>query len=176
MHLLGNLAYPLVLLLALAMPFVVQARMQSDAWWLHVLDALLLLGSTGALVGFYFVAAEGEKYVSNHISVGGFLITSSYDSTRSISASVDPCSTGGGVASLVVFDLALGGGFFSAVVSADQGRKIDVGGGISGDPTISVSKGSAMIFIKTSSGTVFSTAVPDLGSDEVELVYWRQRF
>ena len=126
--------------------------------------------------GFYYVVPDGEKFVTNHVSFGGFLITTTYDPTVA-AAAAGPCSSGGGGASsLFVFDLELGGGFFSAVISTDQGRKLDIGAGVAGDPRIVLSDGKAMIFVKTSKGQIITTDAPDVSGEPVELIYWRQRF
>jgi hypothetical protein len=55
-HLLGNLAYPLVILLALMMPLVATINASIPGWLWNVIDAGLLFGSTGSLVAFYLLA------------------------------------------------------------------------------------------------------------------------
>lgn len=55
-HLGGNIAYPLVLVLALLMPFGLAARYAYKSVPLSILDGIMLLGSTGALALFYFFA------------------------------------------------------------------------------------------------------------------------
>lgn len=58
-HLAANFAYPLVLVLALLMPFAVAARYSVTGVWLQLIDLLFLFGSTGSLVFFYMAA---ERY------------------------------------------------------------------------------------------------------------------
>lgn len=55
-HLGGNVAYPLVLILALLMPFGLAARYAYESVPLSILDGFMLLGSTGALAAFYYLA------------------------------------------------------------------------------------------------------------------------
>jgi cellulose synthase/poly-beta-1,6-N-acetylglucosamine synthase-like glycosyltransferase len=55
-HLLGNLAYPLVILFALMMPLVATINAPIPGWLWNVMDAGLLFGSTGSLVAFYLLA------------------------------------------------------------------------------------------------------------------------
>jgi cellulose synthase/poly-beta-1,6-N-acetylglucosamine synthase-like glycosyltransferase len=55
-HLLGNLAYPLAILLALMMPLVATINAPIPGWLWNVMDAGLLFGSTGSLVAFYLLA------------------------------------------------------------------------------------------------------------------------
>lgn len=59
-HLGGNIAYPLVLVLALILPFGLAARYAHKSTSLSIIDAVMLLGSTVALAMFYFLA---ERYV-----------------------------------------------------------------------------------------------------------------
>ena len=62
LHLAGNLAYPLVLVLGLLMPFAVAARYTVTGIWLMALDTLFLVGSTGSLIFFYLSA---ERYTGD---------------------------------------------------------------------------------------------------------------
>lgn len=56
LHLLGNLAYPGVILLALLMPAVVWARRGLLGWAPVLVDGSLVMGATGSLVAFYLLA------------------------------------------------------------------------------------------------------------------------
>lgn len=55
-HLCGNLAYPLVCVLAVLMPFGLAARYAFRSVPLSIMDAVLLLGSAGSLSTFYILA------------------------------------------------------------------------------------------------------------------------
>ncbi len=55
-HLLGNVAYPLVILVALLLPLVLLARPIDAPWWNDLIDLSLLCGATLSLVFFYYVA------------------------------------------------------------------------------------------------------------------------
>lgn len=55
-HLCGNLAFPLVLLLALIMPWAISARVLRVSPLAYLLDGGLLLGSTGSLVLSFLLA------------------------------------------------------------------------------------------------------------------------
>lgn len=59
LHLLNNLAYVMVIALSLLMPWAMAARGDTNVWWVHLLDAALLFGSTGSLVLFYAIGARG---------------------------------------------------------------------------------------------------------------------
>jgi type IV pilus assembly protein PilY1 len=128
--------------------------------------------------GFFIVAEDGEKFVSNHLIFGGFLITTSYSPTA---AGSDPCSVGAGVAYAYIVDLEGGTGFFgSGSGTSSSGRRLSLGSGVPADPQISVSSGASgvdsTIVIQTSTGAVLEIGGPGSGESPVELVYWKQDF
>ncbi len=57
-HLLGNLAYPLVIVLGILMPWVMVVRFSSEPGVMHLLDSLLFLSSTGLFVATYWGAGR----------------------------------------------------------------------------------------------------------------------
>lgn len=126
--------------------------------------------------GFFTVAEDGEKFISNSVAFAGFLITTSFIPEDN---ALDICSAGGS-AFLYIFDLETGGGFFSGAGSADQGRRLYIGDGIPTDPRISISRvgqsSSAKLFIQTSTGRLLEIDGPDPDTSPVELVYWKQDF
>ena len=125
--------------------------------------------------GFYFIAEDGEKFITNHAAFGGVLITASYlpdDGTGSV------CDADG-QAFAYIFDLGTGGGFFDPATSSSQGRRVTTGLGVPSDPRITISNsedGGVQILLKSSAGHVVSIGAPGLLPDPVDLVYWRQRF
>lgn len=58
-HLGGNIAYPMVLLLAVLMPFAVSSRYELLSWKLAVMDGLMFVGSAASLITFYALAERG---------------------------------------------------------------------------------------------------------------------
>ncbi|MEZ0310565.1 MAG: cellulose synthase family protein [Myxococcota bacterium] len=58
-HLAGNIAYPMVLLLAVLMPFAVSSRYELLSWKLAVVDGLMFVGSAASLITFYALAERG---------------------------------------------------------------------------------------------------------------------
>ena len=126
-------------------------------------------------LGFYFVAEDGEKFITNHAAFGGVLITASYlpdDGTGGV------CNADG-QSFAYIFDLATGGGFFDPATSSNQGRRVTTGLGVPSDPRITVSNsvdGGVQILLKSSAGQRVSIAAPGLLPEPVDLVYWRQRF
>ena len=126
-------------------------------------------------LGYYFVADEGEKFITNHAAFGGVLITTSYlpdDGTG------DVCNVSG-QAFAHIFDLASAEGFFDPAISSNQARRIASGMGVPSDPRITLSTsddGGVKILLKSSAGQLVTIDAPGLAPDPVDLVYWRQRF
>ena len=128
--------------------------------------------------GFYIIAEEGEKFVSNHAIFGGFFITTSFNPADT---TTDVCNVGAGSAFLYIVDLEGGTGFFgSGSGTSSSGRRLSLGSGVAGDPQISVSAGSggidSTIVVQTSTGQLLEIDGPDGNDSPVELVYWRQDF
>jgi cellulose synthase/poly-beta-1,6-N-acetylglucosamine synthase-like glycosyltransferase len=57
-HLAGNIAYPMVLLLAVLMPFAITSRYELLSWKLMVMDGLMFVGSAASLITFYSLAEK----------------------------------------------------------------------------------------------------------------------
>jgi type IV pilus assembly protein PilY1 len=127
-------------------------------------------------LGFYLVADDGEKFVTNHIAFAGFIITASFTPVQALIS--DPCVLGKGQAFLYIFALDNGGGFFTDDGSGPTStRRLSLGAGVPTNPNISTSgTGSGnKVFIQTSEGSVSTEDAPDEGSEPVGLVYWRQQ-
>ena len=128
--------------------------------------------------GFYLVADEGEKFVSNHLIFGGFFITTSFSPDDSGS---DICDAGAGSSFLYVVDLEGGTGFFrSGTGTSSSGRRLALGSGIAGDPQISISSSASgvgsTIVIQTSAGQLLEIDGPGGDDSPLHLVYWKQDF
>ncbi|MBC7794678.1 MAG: glycosyltransferase, partial [Clostridia bacterium] len=61
-HLCGNIAYPMVLLLALMMPFAVAKRYSIISWQYAIVDGLMFVGSSASLITFYTLAEKSVGY------------------------------------------------------------------------------------------------------------------
>ncbi|MDP6931380.1 MAG: glycosyltransferase, partial [Myxococcota bacterium] len=86
-HLCGNLAYPLVLLLALVLPWATLVRMerQDPFWWL--LDTAVLVLATGSVLLFYGTAARGAGQSSSlgrNLALMGVGIGLAVNQTRAV--------------------------------------------------------------------------------------------
>ncbi|MBW2281687.1 MAG: hypothetical protein JRG82_13180 [Deltaproteobacteria bacterium] len=121
-------------------------------------------------LGFFISARDGEKFVTDHITFQGFLITTTY----AVEDTGDPCNAGGS-SFVYIFDLATGAGFFGSDDSPEASdRSLSLGGGIPSSPAISVGENGATIFVSTSGGSVPSLEGPNEDESPVELVYWKQ--
>jgi type IV pilus assembly protein PilY1 len=125
-------------------------------------------------LGFYVVAEEGEKFITNHLAFAGFLITTSFKPLTGTGA----CATGG-EAFLYVLDLGTGGGFFGdQTTPPDLTRRLALGGGVPTDPSITTSTAGgsgSRILVQTSDGSVTNLDGPDDGLEPVKMVFWRQQ-
>jgi Tfp pilus tip-associated adhesin PilY1 len=122
--------------------------------------------------GYYIVAPDGEKFITNHIVFAGILLTLSYVPETNPS---DVCNTVG-TTNVWLFDVARGLGLLGASDRADA-----LGNGAPADPRISVSRDSngdmsVELIGQTSLGEVLKLPIPGEFPDPVEFVYWRQRF
>lgn len=128
-------------------------------------------------LGFFVVAEDGEKFTTNSVAFGGFLITTSFLPDSSAASLCEPAGSG----FLWVFNLETGGGFFASAAGTDQGRRASVGPGAPSDPAISVSQGAdgklkARLHLQTSEPRLLSIDAPEPSHEAVELIYWRQQF
>jgi Tfp pilus tip-associated adhesin PilY1 len=124
--------------------------------------------------GFYFIAEEAEKFVTNHSVFAGFVITASF--TPPVGAAVDCAGGAGGRARLYIFDLFTGLGFFADAVTSNPERAIEIGTGFPSSPQISVGPSQTEIYLQTSEGNLVRAQAPGSGAPPVSIIYWRQVF
>jgi hypothetical protein len=133
--------------------------------------------------GYYFKAADGEKFVTNSALFSYYVFVSSFTPTTS----TDPCVSGGN-ATLYVFKIWCGEGFFSP--SGSPERSLDLGTGMPTDPRISISAGDVSdasggtpcsgghankVFVITSDNKVQNECTPPTPGGGVGILYWRER-
>jgi type IV pilus assembly protein PilY1 len=127
--------------------------------------------------GFYLVGQEDEKFVTDGLAFAGFVVTASYiprqDGTASSTTSTSECAAQGD-ATLYIFSLEDGAGFFTGTSDPDAARRLVVGAGLPTSPSITVSGNMSRIVLQTSDGRVITADGPGVGGDTVELIYWRQ--
>jgi type IV pilus assembly protein PilY1 len=122
-------------------------------------------------LGFYFTTEDGEKFVTNHIIFAGFVITTSY---LPDDGSTNACESAG-FTFVHIFDLLNGEGFFPNSGSGPTNlRSLKAGVGVPTDPKITISKGGAQVFVKTSIGQTVAVDAPDNDGQTVQMVYWKQ--
>ena len=134
-------------------------------------------------LGFFFVARDGEKFVSDQTIFSGFIFATAFlpDTSGGLSA----CGAGG-ESFLYVFNVVSGLGFYfeASIVTADAARRVSIGVGIPTSPRISISTdadGSVpggsqgdKLYVKTSSGQLLTADAPPPNFNPVELIYWRE--
>jgi type IV pilus assembly protein PilY1 len=119
--------------------------------------------------GYFFLAAEGEKFVSRTNIFAGLVIAASFtpDPTAGL---CEPRGDG----LLYIFDLDCGEGYFTD--GGSPSRSESLGTGMPTDPQISlgVDGTNNVIYIEKSSGELESLEAPDLGLDNGGIIYWRE--
>jgi type IV pilus assembly protein PilY1 len=123
--------------------------------------------------GYFIKVPDGEKFVTNHILIGGILLTLSYVPDNSSTGQCNPV----GLTNIWAFNLENGGGLLDETAAAgnDQ-RKRYLGPGAPSDPSITISEDKVVLIGRTSQGSVFEFDVPVTPPPPVELIFWRQRF
>jgi Tfp pilus tip-associated adhesin PilY1 len=118
--------------------------------------------------GYFIVANEGEKWVTNSEMLSGYLFVGSYIPV----ASANPCQIGG-QSFLYRFKAACGEAMVDGtpVASVDP-RAVDLGGGFPTDPRISVGPGGEADVIVTKQGGQLVTTPG--GAVEEGGGYWRE--
>lgn len=147
--------------------------------------------------GFFFRVADDEKFVTDTDIFSFWVITSTFTP----SGSADPCSAGGD-ASLYIFKLFCGQGFFydSATYSEGSGslpgggpggsggisdpalpdygdpasRRIELGAGMPTDPRVTVSPDGTRIVITQQDGEIENWEGPPGGGAAPGQLYWRE--
>jgi type IV pilus assembly protein PilY1 len=120
--------------------------------------------------GYYFVGADGEKFVTNADVFFYYVFVGSYIPTEN----VDPCETGG-IATLYVFKIHCGEGFFED--GSDPDRDLDVGSGMPTDPRITIGtdgEQSNRVIINKQAGEILNIEAPPGFGSGVGMFYWRE--
>ena len=125
--------------------------------------------------GFFFVAQDGEKFVTEHTIFAGYVITASFVPNMD---GEPTCGSFGGESFLYIFSIGTGQGFFydAGVTVGDAARKISVGAGAPTAPRVTVSLEGNQLYIKTSGGILFQMDPPSPNYPPVEVIYWKQNF
>ncbi len=123
--------------------------------------------------GFFLRGQKDEKFVTDSITFGGFVIAASYTPQFSSTDPNGECEAKG-LATLYIFAVADGDGYFPANTPNDT-RRLVVGAGLPTSPSITVAGNLTKIVVQTSDGRVTKTNGPGAGGSPVELIFWRQQ-
>jgi Tfp pilus tip-associated adhesin PilY1 len=147
--------------------------------------------------GFFFRVADDEKFVTDTDIFSYWVITSTFTPSNSL----DPCSAGGD-ASLYIFKLFCGQGFFYNTSTYSEGsgslpgggpggsggisdaslpdygdpasRRIELGAGMPTDPRVTVSPDGTRIVITQQDGEIENWEGPEGGGSAPGQLYWRE--
>jgi type IV pilus assembly protein PilY1 len=125
--------------------------------------------------GYYFVAEDGEKFVSDLIVFAGYAIFVSFEID---STNPDPCAAKEGTSKLYVVSLSSGRGYFTggSPPTAMAERYYDLGDGLASSPRISISPDpdDDKMYVKTSKGRVITIDPPRRSGSGSSVIYWKQ--
>jgi type IV pilus assembly protein PilY1 len=124
--------------------------------------------------GFFLRGQANEKFVTDSITFGGFIIAASYTPSFSASDPNGECEAQGD-ATLYIFGVADGAGYFDDAGDVNATRRLVVGAGLPTSPSITVAGNLTKVVLQTSDGRVIRTNGPNGAGDPVELIYWRQQ-
>ena len=128
--------------------------------------------TAGSSSGYYIVAEESEKYITDPLIFAGYALTASYK------PEVAP-TCGPGESFFYGFKLYNAAGFYdtnSTPEAAD--RRIYIGAGVPSNPRISLGADPTddVVFVTTSDGEVLSLEPPPRPAPESSLIYWSQEY
>ncbi len=118
-------------------------------------------------VGYYLVAREGEKFVTNIEIISNYVFTGSFTPNPS----GDPCDSGG-TATLYAFKFYCGEGFYPANTGADE-RRLELGDGVPTSPRLSLGEENRL-YMMTSENELKSPPPPPIKKPGQGIFYWRE--
>jgi hypothetical protein len=133
--------------------------------------------SVSSSIGYYLIAADGEKFVTRTVIFGGDVIVGSFTPATDDPGDplFDPC-TSRGSANLYYFDLASGEGSHRDN-SNNPIRAVSIGAGMPTDPKVSVGVGGKdnRVIIEKSGTDIESQEADDINING-GILYWKERF
>lgn len=117
--------------------------------------------------GYYLVAREGEKFVTNVEIIASYIFMGSFTPN----SSGDPCDAGGS-ATLYAFKFYCGEGFYPANTGADE-RRLELGDGVPTSPRLSLGEENRL-YMMTSENELKSPPPPPLPKPGEGIFYWRE--
>jgi type IV pilus assembly protein PilY1 len=117
--------------------------------------------------GYFFKAADSEKFVTDIDLFAYYVITSSFTPQ----ASSDPCGSGG-TGTLYIFRVYCGEGYFPG--SGPATRQLVMGAGMPTDPRVSVSPNGTRVIVTQQNGQIDNPAGPSQTANGLGQLYWRE--
>jgi type IV pilus assembly protein PilY1 len=126
-------------------------------------------------VGYYIVAMDSEKFVTNFEIFAYYIFAGSFIPT----ITADPCASGG-EAGLYVVRIQCGQGFFDSGVSPTP-RRLTLGAGMPTDPRLTISSDGGggsdanRVIVNKQQGDVSNIEAPEIPNGGAGVLYWRER-
>lgn len=129
---------------------------------------------SGGKPGYYIVAGDSEKFVTNVEIFAYYIFAGSFTPT----STSDRCSSAG-EAALYVVRIQCGQGFFSSGMSPAS-RRLTLGAGMPTDPRLTISSDGASsdgnrVIVNKQQGDVSNIQAPDVPGGGAGVLYWRER-
>ncbi len=119
-------------------------------------------------MGYYLVSPEGEKFVTEVDIIGFYVFAGAFTPN----GSGDPCDSGG-TATLYIFKVNSGEGFFPGNTNAADKRRLSLGNGVPTTSRLSLGD-DADIYVMTSENEVKKPPAPPLPNAGQGIFYWRE--
>jgi type IV pilus assembly protein PilY1 len=148
--------------------FPLTAKTESDLTNVTAQATVPVLGSTG----FFFVAEEHEKFVTDAVVFGGFVLMTSYIPDLL----ADGCGPGTAFFYAFRVDDALGH-FTTALTTVVESRRKRIGAGVASAPRVKVARNpdDDSVYVTTTEGEVLNLPPPPRTATSA-YIYWKQVF
>jgi len=123
---------------------------------------------------FFLVGEAGEKFVTDPVTFGGFVLTTSYTPDNGRSAQL---CTARGDAKLYILSVTDGTGFYADNATPSETRRLSIGGGLATSPTVVESYlAGTRVVVQTSDGRVLTPGGPAAPKRADQIIFWREVF
>jgi hypothetical protein len=120
--------------------------------------------------GYFFRGRDSEKFITNVDIFAYYVIAASYTPAPT---GGNPCSSAGS-ATLYVFRIDCGGGFFTG--TGPDARRLELGAGMPTDPRVTVDPNGSRVIVTQQDGEIDGGGGPTPPPNKIGQLYWREIF